>query len=454
MSRTGAGMGLASRFAVAMAVALALVGVGGGILLLESTTVVAEQYAEDLLAESVALTARADSEGWGGRDSRLEKVADGVTRQSVRIGGKTPARRYEATLPGREGGEIDAHLMVPEIREPIRDTLFGIVLPIVAAMVLVGVGVAFWTANQVTRPLAQIIKAVRQISISDPRYRGRVTGGGSEIASLSRALDRMSDELEGARDTELELSTREAEIDLAAEVREKLLPLTTPLVDGLDVGAAHLASPELDGAFHDFIELDRGRVGLLVGEVGAAGLPAALIGASARAFLRSALSRTDDLAAAFAEVNRELARESLSGTFVSALYALVDLAEGSATVACAGHRIPLLRVAASDGKLRTFQPGGLALGLDRGPVFERRLEIQKLELAPGDRLVLATSSAVMVANDDEEELGERGFFEIVHRNAALDTQGFVRSVRRALDGYCGDRGFPGDVSIVTVQREA
>ncbi|MHC4894294.1 MAG: hypothetical protein ACYTFV_13270, partial [Planctomycetota bacterium] len=70
------------------------------------------------------------------------------------------------------------------------------------------------------------------------------------------------------------------------------------------------------------------------------------------------------------------------------------------------------------------------------------------------RLVLATSSAVMVANDDEEELGERGFFEIVHRNAALDTQGFVRSVRRALDGYCGDRGFPGDVSIVTVQREA
>ncbi|MEO0650976.1 MAG: SpoIIE family protein phosphatase [Planctomycetota bacterium] len=444
-------MGLASRFTLAMAGALALVGFGGGYLILRSTTVVAERHADELLSESVALTARARAEGFVGRDSKVERLEGGVTRQAGRVAGEVPARAYRAGQAPNA-----ALLVVPEDRKSVGDLLFGLVLPIVAAMVLVGVGVAWWAAGQVTRPLQQIIKAVRQISIADPRYRGRVAGGGSEIASLSRALDRMSDEFEEAREAELELSTRDAEFDLAAEVREKLLPLATPLVEGLDLGAVHLVGSELDGAFHDFIELGSGKVGVLVGDVGASGLPAALIGASARAFLRSALGRGDEesLATALAEVNRELARDVLAGTWVSALYAVLDPAEGSATVACAGHRIPLLRVAASDGKLRVFQPGGLALGLDRGPVFERRLEVQKLELAPGDRLVLATSSAAALQSPDGGELGERGFYEIVHRHSRRGTGGFLKAVRHDLSEFQGEEVFPGDVSIVTVIREA
>jgi serine phosphatase RsbU (regulator of sigma subunit) len=453
MSRAGGGAGLAARFTLAMAAALTIVGAAGGALLVRSTTVVGERHAADLLDASVVLSAEAEARGWRARESKLERTADGVTHQAVRVG-ETEARRYRAVREGADGAEREATLIVPTERDPLGPTLFGIVLPIVAAMVLVGVGVAFWAATQVTRPLQQIIKAVRQISIHDPHYRGRVTGGGSEIASLSRALARMSEELAGARETEAELSSREEELDLAAEVREKLLPLATPLVAGLDLGAVHLVGDELDGAFHDFIEFDDGRVGLLVGDVGASGVPAALIGAGARAALRAELRRGGDVGAALEAVNAELAGGALRGTWVSALYALVDPREGSATVACAGHRIPLVRLAAADGKLRVFQPGGLALGLDRGPVFRRRLEVQKLELAPGDRLVLATSSAAALVGSEGEELGERGFWTVVHRHGGRDTDAFLKAVRRDLRDFQGDQVFPGDVSIVTVVREA
>lgn len=458
MSRTsrasdGGGMGLAARFAFAVAAALVVVGGGAGLLLVQATTAVAEDYAEGLIAESVALSQQAGAEGWrsaaGGATPRVgERFAGGVSSEPVRVAGETPARLFRAGEAPKE-----VRLFVPAEGGDLSRTLLGLVLPILAVLVLVGVAVAWWAASQITAPLNGIIKAVRQISIHDPRYRGRVVGGGREIASLSRALDRMSDELSEAREAELELDARERETELTGAVREALLPLATPLVAGFDVGAFHLSSGELGGAFHDFVERADGSCGLLVCDVGASGAPAALIGATARAFLRSALRREGDAAAALAEVNRELARDVLRGTWVSALYVQLEPGADSATVICAGHRLPVVRVGAADGKLRVLQPGGLALGLDRGPVFERRLDVQRLEVGPGDRLVLAGVAVAGLVDEHGEELGERGFYELVLGRAGQSTGAFLRGLRGDLEEFCGAAVFPTELSVVTVQRE-
>jgi serine phosphatase RsbU (regulator of sigma subunit) len=452
MSRSGGGAGLAARFTLVMAGALAGVGAAGAWVLVGSTAVVTERHAEEVLQQAVNLSLSAEVGGYVETDSQLEKLAPALTRQPVRVAGHTPARLYRATAGEGEGRERAAELFVPVERPPVRDVLLGLIVPIVLAMLLVGVAVAWWAATQVTHPLQAIIKAVRQISLHDPRYRGRVTGGGSEIASLTRALDRMSEELLQAREAELELSAREREMELASEVRGALLPLTTPLLQGFDFGAFHLAGPELDGTFHDYLEHEDGRVGLLVCDVGARGLPGALIGATARAFLHSVLRRGGDVAAAFAEVNQELARDVLRGTYVTALYVVLEPSSGAATVACAGHRIPLIRISAADGKLRVFHPAGLALGLDKGPVFARRLEVQQLEVAPGDRLVLASATAVELTAADGAELGEKGFYQLVLRHAARPTDQFLRHLRTDLEQFAADSPLPGDVSIVSVGR--
>lgn len=455
------GLGLAARFTFAVAAALVLSGALAGFLIIRTTAAVAESHADDLLAESAALGAEAASGPWrpltGPDGKRLgERHGDGVASEPVRVGDSTDARLYRAGQGARE-----VYLFAPIARENLTQTMLGVVMPTLAVLVLIGIVVAWLAASRATRPLGGIIKAVRQISIHDPRYRGRVIGGGSEIASLSRALDRMSEELTEAREAELELDARDRETELLGAVREALMPLATPLTPGFDIGSFHLAGPELGGAFHDYIELEGGGVGLLVCDVGAAGAPAALIGATARAFLRSALRRiptaADDPGArvveALDEVNRELARDVLRGTWVSALYVQLEPGSDGATVVCAGHRLPVLRVGAADGKLRVLQPGGLALGLDKGPVFARRLDVQRLEVLPGDRLVLAGANAAAIPDEADEELGERGFYELVLGRARQNTDQFLKGLRSDLEQFCGGDVFPCDLSVVTVRRE-
>jgi serine phosphatase RsbU (regulator of sigma subunit) len=342
--------------------------------------------------------------------------------------------------------------IVPQRDDDSTGPFLRIVVVVMLVVVLVGGGVALWAANQVVRPIYDIIEDIRHISKGDLKHRTRARGGG-EVELLGRSIDRMTRELTEAQDAELQLSIREREMSLASGVREALLPVATPLVEGYDIGSAHLQG-HFGGDFHEYVELEDGRVGLLVCDVSGEGVPAALIGATARAYLRAALAQGGDVGDAFRAVNRELVRDVRRGMYVTALYALLDPRTARVTVACAGHKVPLLRYTAADENLRLLHPEGIALGFDKGPVFDRRLEVEEIEMSVGDRLLLVNSGPVLVANADGVELGEKAFYANVMRRAKLDTPKFLKGVRNVLLEWAGTDGPNVDVSLVTVSREA
>jgi len=322
---------------------------------------------------------------------------------------------------------------------------------VMVVVVLVGAGVALWVGAQIVRPINDIIEDIRKISKGDFGHKTRVRGGG-EIELLGRTVDRMTRELREAQEAELQLGIREREMEFAEGVREALLPIATPLVEGFDVGAAHMSGP-FGGDFHDFVELADGRIGMLVCDVSGQGVPAALIGATARAYLRRLLGEGGDMLESMRAVNRELVRDVRRGMFVTALYALLNPKTGDVSVVCAGHKVPLLRYTASDKNLRLIQPDGIALGFDKGPVFDRRLELSEFKLEPGDRLLLANSGPVQIKNEDGVEMGEKAFYACMLRAVGLSTPKFLRSIRQELTDYAGENVSSANVSLITVVRE-
>jgi serine phosphatase RsbU (regulator of sigma subunit) len=441
------GIGLAARFALTTAGVLLVVGGLGAFVLLSFTSSLAARHNRANLLAVLQATADVRANGVAERSGLIARSDDGSSRVDVVLRDGRAASLHSFTV-----GTTTVELVVPARGSVFETELRGAILAVVALMVIGASVAAWWLANQVAEPLRRIVDDVRNLSHGDLRHRAKVRGGG-EVAQLGRALERMSEELADAADAQLELGLRERELEVAEQVREALLPLATPLVPGYDLGGMHLSGEELSGVFHDFIEYADGSVGLLVCEVSGDGVPAALIGAIARTYLRSALSSQGDVAAAFARANRDLSRDLRRGLVVTALFARLDPASGRATVACAGHRLPLVRTSAADGRLRVFQPEGVALGLDRGPVFERTLAVQDLEVAPGDRLVLASSGAVAMPDMDGNELSEKGFFTLVHRAADQPTGTFLRSLRREFEARAGDEPRVQAVSIVTVLRE-
>ena len=142
------------------------------------------------------------------------------------------------------------------------------------------------------------------------------------------------------------------------------------------------------------------------------------------------------------------------GMYVTALYALLDPALGTAQVLCAGHRVPLLRSDAAEGAMRVVHPEGIALGFDKGPVFDRRIQLVETPIEPGDRFLLSNAGPVEVHNTEGRELGEKAFYTRVLKHAEKPTPPFLKSLRRDLQAFIGTDDVDRDISLVTIRREA
>jgi len=465
------GSNLGTRFSVQMSFALAVVMLGAGAFLYHQVLQKADEIQENAFVEAVQLQGPLQQRVL--EDQRREltdlpalpqppEAAQPKKDVEVKTFSDSNVTRREVWYG--EGFKKDGFLyqfqdVIPplvvsaETKERAGQGLLSLIIVVTALVILVGTCVAYLIGRSVSRPLQMIVDDIGLIAAGDLRHRTRVRAGG-EIMMLAKSIDRMAGNLEEAQTAQMELSKREREVALAGEVREALLPDAPPAVAGYDLGAQHVASSSPGGDFHDFIELPGGKKGLLVCEVSGRGIPGALVGAIARSYLRAELAQGGDLAQALSRANREIARDVRRGMYVTAMYVVLDPAQAIATVACAGHKLPLVRISASDGKVRLAQPEGIALGFDKGPVFDRALAVQQMPIEPGDRFLIATTGPVRVKNPKGEELGEKAFYRLVLQHARSDTATMLASLKRALEAYAAGEPFPSDLSIVSVSRKA
>ena len=138
--------------------------------------------------------------------------------------------------------------------------------------------------------------------------------------------------------------------------------------------------------------------------------------------------------------------------YVTALVAVLDPEEHTLTVACAGHKLPLVRFDAAEQKVRLIQPGGIALGFDKGPIFDRSLEVARVPVAPGDRLVLGTTGPTQVQNPDGEPLGEKRLYKLIARNAEDEPKAMLDSLLMATEAFADGEEFPADLTLLVLAR--
>ncbi|MFN3597876.1 MAG: PP2C family protein-serine/threonine phosphatase [Rubricoccaceae bacterium] len=229
------------------------------------------------------------------------------------------------------------------------------------------------------QPLGALFAARREADAFEPDDAAALEAFAAQAALALSHAQLFSDALERDR--------LARELQLAREVQQRLLPARLPRIPGLDVAAAERPAAEVGGDYYDALRLGDDCLGVIVADVSGKGAAAAFYMAQMKGIFQAASGLTRAPAAFLARANAALRASLPRGAFVSALYAVVDGAAGTLTLARAGHCPALL--ARADG-VRTLRPPGLALGLDAGPLFERTLGEEQLALAPGDVLVLYT----------------------------------------------------------------
>ena len=198
------------------------------------------------------------------------------------------------------------------------------------------------------------------------------------------------------------------DMEFARTVQESFLPQHAPEVRNYKFSAHYTPAQEVGGDFYDFIRLDRGRTGIVIGDVSGKGVPAALYMAKLGSDLRTLAFTEGDPAAALTKLNVLLAERSRRGMFATLLYVELDGETGRLIMANAGHLPPLLKKAdGSVGKLPTA--GSAPLGILPTLSFTRQLA----SLEPGDTVVLYTDGIIEAMNARDELYGYERFEALI-----------------------------------------
>ena len=254
-----------------------------------------------------------------------------------------------------------------------------------------------------------------------------------ELASASRKDRRLLEEAErqasvtAQRVQDLVRELRQ-EREVAQALAESFLP-QVPEIPGFEAATCYQPASRdarIGGDFLDFIELDRRRIGLVIGDLCGHGIEAAAHLARAKYMLRA--YALDDAAPAgvVARLNRAL-HHHLSAAedcqFLTLIYGTLDLRTRELTYCNAGHPSAVLHHPSWSGCTELRATGGLV-----GPLEDMEYTQESALLEPGTTLALFTDG-VVEARLGGRMLGQSGVCEVLEEHAGAHAAAIAGALR-------------------------
>ncbi len=328
-----------------------------------------------------------------------------------------------------------------------RNQLVISLLVIAVIAVVIGICVSYFLASNVTKPINTLVEDVIVIARGDYRHRTRVRAR-DEIGVLARTIDLMTEGLQEAQVIARKAGEMEHDLSIAEEVVIHLLPESLPKIYGYDVYAFFNPSKDVGGDYYDFFEIDDEHVGMIVADVAGKGIPGALVMTMARTVIRMEATQTTSPRDTFVNSNRLIAQDIKRGMFVTAFYLVLNTQTGEMKAASAGHN-PMIIWRAATGKCECVNPNGIALGFDKGPIFERTIKEETIQLYSGDRVVNYTDGVVEAMSPDGEEFEEERLIEIIESYPDANSNQLTNIIVQAVLDHQGRGEQHDDITIVT-----
>jgi serine phosphatase RsbU (regulator of sigma subunit)/ketosteroid isomerase-like protein len=239
----------------------------------------------------------------------------------------------------------------------------------------------------------------------------------------------------------------EQELQVARSIQQASLPKEVPQLEGWRITPIYQPAREVGGDFYDFLELDDGRLGIVVGDATGHGVPAALVMASARSMLRAVAQASNSPGDALRRVNDPLATEIPPNMFVTCFYCILDPKSGSLSYANAGHDLPYVW---HGGACEELRARGMPLGLMPGMHYEQK----EIVLQKGESALLYTDGLVEAHNPQREMFGFPRLQTLVSEHAE-EERSLEEALLEELYSFVGE-GWEqeDDITLLTLRRSA
>jgi serine phosphatase RsbU (regulator of sigma subunit)/pSer/pThr/pTyr-binding forkhead associated (FHA) protein len=237
------------------------------------------------------------------------------------------------------------------------------------------------------------------------------------------------------------------DLEQAAAIQRRLLPLEAPVVPGYEIAGHNLACQTVGGDYYDFFPYADGRLGMVLGDVAGKGMPAALLMTALKGGVQVLLGEApENVASLMSRLDRLVAANFPRNRFVTLFFGLLDPRTGDLCYCNAGHNPPFL--VRADGSIERLPSCGTILGI----FPELPYEVKHQSLRPGDVLTLFSDGVTEENNPAGEEFGEKRLADVLIENAKVDAVALVEAVRSTVLKWAAGGVPADDVTVVVARR--
>ncbi|NLI81492.1 MAG: SpoIIE family protein phosphatase [Deltaproteobacteria bacterium] len=255
--------------------------------------------------------------------------------------------------------------------------------------------------------------------------------------------------IENARrlDQVIEKERMEEELAIARDLQVSMLPAVTPRLQGFDIAAVSIPAREVGGDFYDFIEIEDGKWGIVLGDVMGKSVSGALVTAACRSIFRMLSEQGLSREQLMRQANRRVRSDIKKGLSVALVYAVVDEKSCSISLTNAGQPQPVC-YSGESGEARLVENPGDTVPL--GIVEDANYEEVRIDLHPGDRMVFYTDGVVESFNEKGELFGFDRLLQTVRAAGSLDCRNLLVHTLQAVSTFCGGSREHDDLTMIVL----
>ncbi len=303
------------------------------------------------------------------------------------------------------------------------------------------------TQSEIVVPIMLDDRAVGVVNLESDRF----DAYGRRAHSLMSAFaSQAAISVERARLHERMISGQklEEQLNIARGIQQSFLPRKNPRAKGYDIAGRNVPSFQVGGDYYDFIEIVESQTGIAIGDVSGKGIPAALIMASYRASLIAEIRNNYSIRTICRKVNNLLHESVQPGTFVTAVYGVLDSKNHVFTFSNCGHNLPfMLR---RDGTIEYLREGGQVLGVTPNAEYEER----PVYLRAGEIVVLYTDGVSEVFDSSGEEFGLDRLIDIVREHRHDSSKDIQDAIYKTITNFASPQHVFDDITTVVVKRNS
>jgi sigma-B regulation protein RsbU (phosphoserine phosphatase) len=238
---------------------------------------------------------------------------------------------------------------------------------------------------------------------------------------------------------------RKSELEIAANVQQKLFPHQVHQLLTVDYAGHCVAAREVGGDYYDFLDAGDRTVGFVLGDVSGKGVPAALLMANLQACFRSQEPHALLQPAHVLEtVNRHFFDSTAAERFATLFFGIYDDRTRLLRYVNCGHVPPLLLRAS--GAMETLDPTATMIG-----AFRHWSSIEReVTLNAGDTLLIYSDGVTEAESPAGEDFGDERLLRCLRQTHGMPAKSLVHCIVESVTEFSHGSRYD-DVTVVAIK---